>query len=153
MKSYEENNEDFENPEDLEENSIFGEKINLEALQENYNKNNKAIKKEKQKLTKILSKIDDNLLKICDSLIENIAFMSVTLDGLVETMKAKGIKEFYKNGKNQFGYKESVEVRVYNTMQKNYQSSIKVLIDMLTRGDSSGDEVEKLKEYFARGRK
>ena len=153
MNNYEENNEDFESSEDFEDDDVFGEKEDAEIMQENYNKNTRAIKNEKKKLKQILSQIDENLLKICDSLVENIAFMTVTLDSLVETMKAKGVKEFYKNGKNQFGYKESVEVRVYNTMQKNYQSSMKVLIDMLTKGESNGDEVEKLKEYFARGRK
>ena len=88
MNNYEENNEDFESSEDFEDDDVFGEKEDAEIMQENYNKNTRAIKNEKKKLKQILSQIDENLLKICDSLIENIAFMTVTLDSLVETMKA-----------------------------------------------------------------
>ena len=101
-----------------------------------------------------MSKIDENLIKICDSLLENVSFMSVLLDDLVKTIKAQGVKEFYMNGKNQFGYKESVESQSYNKYMKSYQSSMKLLIDMLTKDESSNDnEVEELKEYLARGRK
>ena len=79
--------------------------------------------------------------------------MSVTLDDLMQTIKSKGVKEEYCNGKNQFGFKESVEIKIYNTMQKNFQSSMKVLIDLLQKDDSSGDEAkEQLKKIFARGR-
>lgn len=151
LKKKNQNNEVSEN---IEENNTFSETLPADNSEVRFKKNDKAIKAEKKKLLKILSKIDENLIKICDSLIENIAFMSVTLDDLIKTIKAQGVKEYYCNGKNQFGYKKSVEIEVYNAMQKNYQSSMKLLIDMLTKDDSSnGDEVEKLKEYFARGRK
>lgn len=116
--------------------------------------NDKKVKAEKKKLLKILSKIDENLLKICDSLLENVAFMSVLLDDLVKTIKAQGVKEVYRNGKYQCGYKESVESQSYNKYMKSYQASMKLLIDMLTKDETSnGNEVEDLKEYFARGRK
>lgn len=153
MATLQKKNQDNEIYENIEENSTFLESKPEEDLKARFKKNDKAIKAEKKKLLKILSKIDENLIKICDSLIENIAFMSVTLDELINTIKAQGVKEYYCNGKNQFGYKKSVEIEVYNAMQKNYQSSMKLLIDMLTRDDSNGDEVEKLKEYFARVRK
>lgn len=57
------------------------------------------------------------------------------------------------NGKGQFGYKKSVEIDVYNAMQKNYQSSTKLLIDILTKDESSNGSEEELKEFFARPRK
>ncbi|MCD8025076.1 MAG: hypothetical protein LUE64_06030 [Candidatus Gastranaerophilales bacterium] len=140
--------------EDIDEDVIFNESEVDEDAQIRFKKNDKAIKAEKKKLLKILSKIDENLIKICDSLLENIAFMSVTLDDLIKTIKLQGVKEVYKNGKNQFGFKESVESQSYNKYMKSYQSSMKLLIDMLTKDESSNDnEVEKLKEYFARGRK
>ena len=114
--------------------------------------NNKLVKKEKKKLLKILELIDSNLLKICDSLIENIAFMSVTLNNLMQEIKDNGIKEEYKNGQNQFGFKKSVEIEVYNTMQKNFQSAMKLLIDMLSKNGLNDDTSEELKKYFARPR-
>ena len=153
MATSKKKNKKNEISENIEENEVFLEsdmdfeaKIRLE-------KNDKLIQAEKKKLLKILSKIDKNLIKIADSLIENIAFMSVTLDDLMQTIKSKGVIEEYCNGKNQFGFKESVEIKIYNTMQKNFQSSMKVLIDLLQKDDSSGDEAkEQLKKIFARGR-
>lgn len=153
MASKQKKNQNIDVSENIEENNIFSESEDEIDAKFRLAKNDKLIKSEKKKLLKILSKIDENLIKITDSLIENIAFMSVTLDDLMTTIKSKGVKEFYKNGKNQFGYKESVEIKIYNTMQKNFQSSMKVLIDMLQKDDSSGDEAKKqLEKYFARGR-
>ena len=145
------NNEFSKNIDDDYNFSEFDSDIEAEKR---FKKNDKAIKAEKKKLLKILSKIDENLIKICDSLLENIAFMSVLLDDLIKTIKSQGVKECYKNGQNQFGFKESVESQSYNKYMKSYQSSMKILIDMLTKDESSnGNEVEELKKYFARGRK
>lgn len=142
-------NENIENSENIEKNNNFSDsdesKIRLAT-------NDKLIKSTKKKLLKILSKIDENLLKISDSLIENIAFMSVTLDDLMSKIKANGVKEYYCNGKNQYGFKESVEIKIYNTMQKNFQTSMKLLIDMLSRNGLNDDETEEIKKMFARPR-
>ena len=149
------NDDKFQDVEFEEENTndkTFGLNFSAENLTKNYKINDKKIKNEKKNLLKILSKIDENLLKMADSLIENIAFMCVILDGLIETIKKNGVKEFYRNGQNQFGYKKTVEVDIYNIMQKNYQSSMKILIDMLMKDNSNGEETEELKKYFARGR-
>jgi hypothetical protein len=139
--------------ENIEEINNFSEsEENLEA-KNRLKKNDKLIKKTKQKLLKILSKIDENLLKISDSLIDNISFMSVTLDDLMLKIKANGVKEYYCNGKNQFGFKESVEIKIYNTMQKNYQTSMKLLIDMLSRNDANNeDAIDEIKKMLARPR-
>jgi hypothetical protein len=138
--------------ENMEEFNSFSESEDDEQAKIRLKKNDKLIKTTKKKLLKILSKIDENLLKISDSLIENIAFMSVTLDDLMQKIKANGVKEYYCNGKNQFGFKESVEIKIYNTMQKNFQSSMKLLIDMLSRNGLNDDETEELKKMLARPR-
>lgn len=52
------------------------EEISGQALIEK----NKKIKKEKQKLKKIFNKIDKNRQTIVEKLIDNVAFMSITLD-------------------------------------------------------------------------
>lgn len=114
-------------------------------------KNNK-IKKEKQVLEKIFKKIDKNKHKIVEKLIDNVAFMSITLDDLKEDMKINGIKEEYMNGKNQFGFKESVESKTYNNMFKNYMSAIKQLIDLLP-ADERNNAGEDLLKFIASGKK
>ena len=124
------------------------EKLSGQALIE---KNNK-IKKEKQTLEKIFKKIDKNKQKIVGKLIDNVAFMSVTLDELKEDIKKYGVKEEYMNGKNQFGFKESVESKTYNTMFKNYMSAIKQLTDLLP-ADEQKNAGEDLLKFIASGKK
>lgn len=154
MARLQKKNQNSEFSEEIDNDFISDEVIAKKEEELRFKANDKKVKAEKKKLLKILSKIDENLIKICDSLLENVAFMSVLLDDLVKTIKAQGVKEVYKNGRNQFGYKESVESQSYNKYMKSYQSSMKLLIDMLTKDESSnGNEVEELKKYFARGRK
>ena len=95
---------------------------------------NRQITSEKNKLTKIFAECDENVKKIASPLIENASYMKVELAHLKKYNIKNGIKEFYMNGKGQFGFKESVESKTYNTMMKNYMSVIKQLNDMLPKG-------------------
>lgn len=91
----------------------------------------KRIKKEINKLKKILKTLDEDRKKAVEKLIENVAFMAATLEDLQVAINAKGCIEEYKNGENQSGFKESSEIKVYNSLIKNYNTSIKQLLDQL----------------------
>lgn len=110
-----------------EEKFDLREKLSGQALIDK----NKKIKKETQKLKKLFKDLPDNKKKMAEKLIENASFMSITLDELKEDIKLYGVKETYVNGKDQFGFKESIESKTYNTMVKNYMNIIKQLNDML----------------------
>lgn len=110
-----------------EEKVDLCEKLSGQALIEK----NKKIRKETQKLKKLFKDLPDNKKKMAEKLIENASFMSITLDELKEDIKLYGVKETYVNGKDQFGFKESIESKTYNTMVKNYMNIIKQLNDML----------------------
>lgn len=110
-----------------EEKVDLHEKLSGQALIEK----NKKIRKETQKLKKLFKDLPDNKKKMAEKLIENASFMSITLDELKEDIKLYGVKETYVNGKDQFGFKESIESKTYNTMVKNYMNIIKQLNDML----------------------
>lgn len=97
---------------------------------------NRQITTEKNKLIKIFQNRDESIKKIANPLIENASYMKVELSHLKKYNIKNGIKEFYMNGKGQFGYKESVESKTYNTMMKNYLSVIKQLNDMLPKGET-----------------
>ena len=84
-----------------------------------------------KKLKKLFKDLPNNKKKMSEKLIENAAFMSIALDELKEDIKLYGVKETYVNGKDQFGFKESIESKTYNTMVKNYMNIIKQLNDML----------------------
>ena len=92
---------------------------------------NKAIKKELNRLKKLFKDLPENKKKISEKLIDNAAFMSVSLEELKKDIILYGVKETYVNGKEQFGFKESIESKTYNITIKNYMAIIKQLNEML----------------------
>ena len=95
---------------------------------------NRQITTERNKLSKIFKDSDNNIKKIALPLIDNASYMKVELAHLKKYNIKYGIKEFYMNGKGQFGFKESVESKTYNTMIKNYMNVIKQLNELLPKG-------------------
>lgn len=81
-----------------------------------------------QKMYKDLPKARQDLVK---PLIQNAAFMKVTLEELQAAINCSGVSEEYTNGANQGGRKATPECQAYNAMLKNYQSVIMTLDKML----------------------
>ena len=98
------------------------------------------IKKEKNKLKKQFSKIDEKKKQLVQRLIENAAFMAITLEYLQDDINMNGCISEYKNGENQYGTKKSPEVEIYNTMVKNYAAVIRQLTDLLPEGVEKTDD-------------
>lgn len=132
----------------MEDKEEIREKIDEQELA----KKNANMEKEKQKMNKIFAKIDKNKKTIVEKLIDNVAFMSITLDELKEDIKIYGVKETYMNGSNQFGFKESIESKTYNAMLKNYMNAIKQLIDLLP-DEEKKNAGENLLKFIASGKK
>lgn len=112
----------------------------------------KRIKVEQNKLKKLFKDIDESKKKLVEKLIYNGAFMSVKLEDLIKYINENGIKEEYKNGENQFGYKESVEIKTYNTLIKNYTNIVKQLTDLLP-DEQKKNAGENLLKFIASGNK
>lgn len=110
-------------------------------------------KREKRKLAGIYKKLDKDTKKSVESLVDEAAFMAASLYELREIINEKGYTEEYQNGANQKGIKKCSEVEIYNTMVKNYMSTIKQLTDLLPK--EAAKEVEKNDgfEAFVIGRK
>ena len=100
----------------------------------------KRIKTKQNKLKRIFKDIEENKKNLVTDMIYQAAFMSVKLEDLSRFIIENGIKEGYRNGENQYGYKEAVESKTYNTLIKNYTNIIKQLCDMLP--DENKEEVE-----------
>lgn len=107
---------------------------------------NKRIKKETNRLKKLFTNLEKNKKKIAEKLIENAAFMSITLEDLKKDIVKYGVKETYVNGKDQYGFKESIESKTYNTMIKNYMNIIKQLNDMVPE-DKRINEDDEFKQF------
>ena len=97
----------------------------------------RKIKKELKRLKKLLENVDETKKSVAQNLIEDAAFMYVTLDETKQIINRDGIIEEYQNGANQFGRKSSVEADAYVKVQKSYASVIKQLTDLLPEQDET----------------
>lgn len=88
---------------------------------------------EVKKLEKIFAKLDKDAKKTADSLIQNAAFMIVTLEDLQNSINKNGVISEYQNGENQWGTKKSPEVEIYNVMIKNKMLALRQLSDLLPK--------------------
>ena len=86
------------------------------------------IEKELTRISKIFEKADGNDRIIIFPLLQNAAFMKVTLEDLQEIINAEGVTEEYQNGANQRGIKQSATLQSYNALIKNYTSVVKALM-------------------------
>ncbi len=101
---------------------------------------NKRIETEKTRLEQIFAGIDAKRRDTVQSLIDNAAFIAVTLEDLQDEINTNGVISEYQNGANQWGTKKSPEVEVYNTMIKNYTTIIKQLTELLPEGEVKEDD-------------
>lgn len=86
-------------------------------------------KKEISKVKSLLKDVDKRKVKGMTELIDNVSFMAIHLRDLQKTINSNGKTCEYQNGENQFGVKKSPEIEIYNTMIKNYTSTMKVILD------------------------
>lgn len=110
------------------------------------------IASEKRRLNGIFKELDENVKKTVKSLIEEAAFMAVSLTELQEKINEKGYTEEYQNGANQKGVKKASEVEIYNTMIKNYMAVIKQLTNLLPKENKTKGESRDGFEEFINGR-
>ena len=88
------------------------------------------IKKEVARLKRALADLDRNKLAVVLPLINAAAFMAVSLAELERAVNENGYTVEYQNGENQFGTKQSDEVKTLLAMQKNLTAAIKTLADI-----------------------
>ena len=91
------------------------------------------IKKEVAKVNSLFKDMDPKIKKAIQSVIENAAFMAVTLRELREHLNRNGLTVEYQNGEFQSGIKKSPEIEIYNTMIKNFVSTMKSITDLLPK--------------------
>ena len=91
------------------------------------------VETEIKRLNKIFFKLELKTKKSVKSLIENAAFMAISLEDLQGTININGMTETYQNGANQSGVKKSAEVEIYNVMVKNNMAIMRQLTDLLPK--------------------
>lgn len=123
-------------------NSIKTTFTNDDDVKEDIEDLTEEVKKEEKKIIKQLEGLSKEILNINQELIHNVAFQSVQLRHLSNYIAIHGVKEKYKNGNNQWGYKDRTEVKTYNNMMKSYQSCMKQLNDLLANNYVSSSSFE-----------
>ena len=94
------------------------------------------IKKEVAKLTRIFKTLSTGTKSSITNLINEAAFMSVSLAELRTIINKKGYIEEYQNGENQKGIKKAAEVDIYNSLIKHYMAIMKQLLDLLPKTEA-----------------
>ena len=88
----------------------------------------KRICDEYDRLSKYFEGADANRRAIIEPLIQNAAFMRITLEEMQAAINREGVTDHYRNGEHQEGKKSSAGVQGYNAMIKNYTTVIKTLM-------------------------
>lgn len=80
------------------------------------------IKRELNRLKRIYAELPENKMAIVMPLLENMAFMKITLEDLQKNINEKGCSDEYKNGENQYGRKAAADLQAYNSLIKNFNA-------------------------------
>lgn len=99
------------------------------------------IKKEEKRLKRIYKNIDKDKKAIIDGLIQRAAYMRITLEDWEKDIMENGCIEMFTQSEKTDPYeRERPVARLYNTMNKNYQSIIKQLTDLMPKKENSNEE-------------
>lgn len=94
------------------------------------------IKKETNRLRKIYKFLDENEFKTAQKLIDNIAFMSVTLEDLMKMINGDSLVKTTVNASQTF-VKEHPALTAYNKMYANFLKGIQQLNSLLPKGEGT----------------
>ena len=89
-----------------------------------------AIRKERQKLIRELkkAKISRHKMKVLESVVDNVAFLKVTLDGLREQLLTEEILIEYDNGGGQKGVRENPLYKQYTSLFGNFMKGMEKIL-------------------------
>lgn len=112
----------------------------------------KRIKKESARLRKLFKEIDENKKKLVESTINDVAFMTVTMQDLREKIIRDGTTVSYKNGENQYGTKQSPDAQLYLQMSQKQTQAMKILVDCMPKTPNKIIQKEDDFDDFVNGR-
>lgn len=102
-----------------------------------------------EKLSKIFKDISDDKKELAQSLIEEAAFMKITLDVLKVRIQLDGPTYEFKQGKQEMIIENPAQ-KSYNTMINRYNSICNSLLNLLPDEVNKTDQVDKLAELLSR---
>lgn len=99
----------------------------------------RRIEDENARIREVFRDIPADLLNLYDGLIRRAAYMRVTLEDYETDLDERGyVEQFSQSEKTEPYERERPVARLYNTMNKNYQSIMKQLAEKLPEPVSEG---------------
>jgi hypothetical protein len=121
------------------------------AIQREYTKDER-IKREIKRINSIFKDLDKTAWSAIDGLIKRAAYMRVTLEDYEKDLDKDGYIEMFTQSAQTAPYeRERPVARLYNAMNKNYQSIMKQLVDAMPANAPPSESGEILK--YASGQK
>ena len=117
-----------------------------------YQEKNAKIEKEIRRLRRLFAKIDKNKKNLVFATIDDIAFMTITMQELREKIIREGTSIEYKNGENQWGKKQSPDAQLYLQMSQKQTQAMKILIDCMPKTEQINKEIKDGFDDFVTGR-
>jgi len=112
----------------------------------------KQIKKEMLKLKRLFKNLPKDKMKAADGLIQEAAFMKVTLEETRYIIDHEGVIENFEQGAQRFK-REHPATKVYNTMINRYSNVCKQLFDMIPDPETSKTAEDELMAFVKKARK
>lgn len=107
--------------------------------------NEKAIKKEAKRYSKMIAIVKTEEKQAALSLVERLAFIGVQLRELEEHISRHGVTEVYQNGANQSGVKKSPQAELYPVLARVHSQLTRQLASMAGHRTDDDDELEEFK--------
>lgn len=113
-----------------------------------YLEKKKRIDKEVRRLKRLFSKIDENKKKLVFATIEDVAFLTITMQDLRESIIRDGTTVEYKNGENQYGTKQSPDAQLYLQMSQKQTQAMKILVECLPKTEKPTQENDGFDDFL-----
>ena len=110
----------------------------------------KNIKQEVNRIKKLYKEFPKDKIKALEGLINEAAFIKVSLEELRENLLANGFTEVFEQGEQRFN-RERPEVKIYTTFIQRYSNVMKQLIDLLPP-EVKKEEADELLEFLNRNK-
>jgi hypothetical protein len=108
---------------------------------------------EEKRLRESYKNIPKDILRVADGLIRRAAYMRISLEDYEKDLDENGYVEMFSQSEKTDPYeRERPVARLYNTMNKNYQSIIKLLSEMVAKSSLKVGEEDDGFDSFVKDR-
>lgn len=108
-----------------------------------------SVSQEIRRLTRQFAKIEEKKKKVTVGLIDRAAFMRVALAELEDDLNTSGFWEYFSQGDQEPYQRKRPAAEIYSQMNKNYQSIIKLLTDLLPKEEPKGEISDGFDEFVS----